>query len=89
MQPGRSTAHRAAAARVISHIAVPTLVIHSLDDPFVTITPETTLALRTNPNITFIQTEHGGHCAFLASSSKEYDGYWAESTLLAFILNHA
>jgi len=81
--------YRAAAARVVSHIEVPTLLIHSADDPFVTITPETISAIRANSNITFIQTEHGGHCAFLASTTKECDGYWAESTLLAFVLNHA
>lgn len=81
--------HRAAAARVVSRIAVPTLIIHAKDDPFVTITPETVADIRANPNITFVQTLHGGHCAFLASSSSEHDGYWAESTLLRFILSHA
>lgn len=81
--------HRAAAARVVSQIAVPTLIIHAEDDPFVTITPETVADIRTNPNITLVQTQHGGHCAFLASPTREYDGYWAEATLLRFILNHA
>ena len=81
--------HRAAAARVVSRIAVPTLIIHAKDDPFVTITPETVADIRANPNIAFVQTRHGGHCAFLASSSSEHDGYWAESTLLRFILSHA
>lgn len=81
--------YRAAAARVVSHIAVPTLIIHSKDDPFVTLTPETTAEIRGNPNITFIETEHGGHCAFLASRTDEHDGYWAEATLLRFILRHA
>jgi hypothetical protein len=81
--------HRAAAARVVSRIAVPTLLIHAADDPFVTITPETIAQIRANPNITFVQTQHGGHCAFLASRTSEYDGYWAEATLLRFILDHA
>ena len=80
---------RAAAARVVSHIALPTLIIHSADDPFVTLTQDTVSAIRANPNITFVQTEHGGHCAFLAASAGDYDGYWAESTLLRFILTHA
>ena len=81
--------HRAAAARVVSRIAVPTLIIHAKDDPFVTITPETVADIRANANIAFVQTRHGGHCAFLASPSSEYDGYWAESTLLRFILSRA
>jgi uncharacterized protein len=80
--------YRAAAARVISHVAVPTLILHAKDDPFVTITPETASAIQANPSITLIQTQHGGHCAFLAASASGYDGYWAESTLLRFILSH-
>jgi uncharacterized protein len=83
--------YRAAAARVIDRIAVPTLVLHAMDDPFVHITPESLAALEANPDITLVQTEHGGHCAFLATPdlAAGYDGYWAESTLLRFILAHA
>ncbi len=32
---------QAASARVVDRIAVPTLVLHSLDDPFIRLTPET------------------------------------------------
>jgi predicted alpha/beta-fold hydrolase len=83
--------YRAAAARVIDRIAVPTLVLHAMDDPFVHITPESLAALEANPDITLVQTERGGHCAFLATPdlAAGYDGYWAESTLLRFILAHA
>jgi len=83
--------YRAAAARVIDRIAVPTLILHALDDPFIILTPETTAAIRTNPHITFVQTEHGGHCAFLGEShtASGNDGYWAESTLLRFVQAHA
>ncbi|HWB32666.1 MAG TPA: alpha/beta fold hydrolase [Acidobacteriaceae bacterium] len=83
--------YRAAAARVVDRIAVPTLILHAQDDPFVVLTPETVTAIRSNPNIIFIQTEHGGHCAFLAprNHAGDDDGYWAESTLLHFILAHA
>jgi predicted alpha/beta-fold hydrolase len=82
---------RAAAARVLEKIAVPTLVLHALDDPFVRITDESCDKLRANPQITLIQTEHGGHCAFLAQPDADsgYDGYWAEHTLLRFVLAHA
>ncbi len=82
--------HRAAAARVLDRITVPTLILHALDDPFVRLTPETRAQIRTNPNISLIEPEHGGHCAFLArpQSASGYDGYWAEHTLLRFILAH-
>jgi len=83
--------YRAAAARVIDRIAVPTLVVHALDDPFIVMTPKTTAAIRANPHINFVQTEHGGHCAFLSSpdTASGSDGYWAESTLLQFVQAHA
>jgi uncharacterized protein len=81
--------HRAAAARVIPDIAVPTLIIHSSDDPFVTLTQATVSNIQANPNITFVQTARGGHCAFLANPKGEDDGYWAEAMLLRFILAHA
>ena len=82
---------RAAAARVVDRIAVSTLILHSLDDPFVTITPETVDAIDANPHITLLQTLHGGHCAFLAKPgpASEDDGRWAETTLLRFVLAHA
>jgi predicted alpha/beta-fold hydrolase len=80
---------RAAAARVVDRIAVPTLILHSLDDPFVTITAETAAKIEANPNITFVQTDRGGHCAFLArrDALAGDDGYWAETTLLRFVLS--
>jgi predicted alpha/beta-fold hydrolase len=83
--------YRAAAARVVGHIAVPTLILHAADDPFVHITAETLRAVQGNPNITLLQTEHGGHCAFLTTPSPAIgdDGYWAETTLLSFLLAHA
>ncbi|HVJ07104.1 MAG TPA: alpha/beta fold hydrolase [Acidisarcina sp.] len=77
--------YRAASSRVVEGIAVPTLVLHSLDDPFIRMLPETRAALLANPNVTLVETEHGGHCAFLAPA-EGYDGYWAEKTLLGFLL---
>lgn len=83
--------HRAAAARVLGNIAIPALILHALDDPFVRILPETRATIQANPNITLIETAHGGHCAFLATPDPATgnDGYWAEHTLLRFILEHA
>ena len=79
--------YRAAAARVLSHIAVPTLILHALDDPFVQLTHESREQVLANPNITLIEPQHGGHCAFLAKAvpTANDDGYWAESTVLSFL----
>ncbi len=80
---------RASASRVLDRIAVPTLILHALDDPFVRITPESYRLIAENPHITYIETAHGGHCAFLAQPAGDYDGYWAEHTALRFLLAHA
>jgi predicted alpha/beta-fold hydrolase len=81
--------YRAAAARVLDRITVPTLVLHALDDPFVRLIESTRESIAANPNITFIETKHGGHCAFLAQPETANDGYWAEHTALRFIFEHA
>jgi uncharacterized protein len=81
----------AAAARVLDRIAVPTLILYAQDDPFIRLTTESREKIHANPHITFLETQHGGHCAFLAQpdASSGYDGYWAEHTLLRFLLAHA
>jgi predicted alpha/beta-fold hydrolase len=74
-----------ASSRVASQLSVPTLIVHSLDDPFIRMLPQTRQALIENPHVNFVETQYGGHCAFLAPA-QEYDGYWAEQTLLDFLL---
>ena len=79
--------HRAAAARVIDKIALPALVVHAADDPFIRLLPETREKMRANPHITFLETAHGGHCAFLAQPNG-YDGRWAERQIIHFFRHH-
>src|SRR5271155_5585405 len=83
--------YRAAAARVINRITVPTLFLHALDDPFIRFTAVTRETINATPHITLTETKHGGHCAFLAQPDRAagYDGYWAEHPLLRFLLSHA
>lgn len=80
--------YRASAARVLDRIAIPTLLLHASDDPFVRLTPETRAIIASNRNITLLETAHGGHCAFLATPERASgnDGYWAEHTAVRFIL---
>ncbi len=75
---------RAAAANVVDRIAVPTVIVHAVDDPFIRIQPETRTKLLANPNIRYLETANGGHCAFLAPPNG-YDGYWAERQILDFL----
>ena len=74
-----------ASSQFASRFRLPTLILHSLDDPFIRMLPATRAALVENPNVTYIETQHGGHCAFLAPAKND-DGYWAEKTLLGFLL---
>jgi predicted alpha/beta-fold hydrolase len=82
---------RAASARVLDRIAVPTLLLHACDDPFVRLSFETRDLIARNPRIRLVEPAHGGHCAFLARPEPENgnDGYWAEHTALRFILEQA
>ncbi|MEO6982385.1 MAG: alpha/beta fold hydrolase [Edaphobacter sp.] len=82
---------RASASRVLDRIAIPALILHALDDPFIRITAQTHAKIAANPNITLIEPPHGGHCAFLAEPdlTTGYDGYWAEHTLRRFLLTNA
>ena len=77
---------RAGASRVIRRIAVPTLIVHACDDPFIRLTPATRAQMETHPEITLLEPAHGGHCAFLEDPAPEYDGRWAERALLEFVL---
>jgi hypothetical protein len=74
----------AAAARVVDQIAVPTLTLHAQDDPFIRLLPETRARLRANPHVTFIETLHGGHCAYL-SRDPGNETHWAEATVMRFL----
>jgi hypothetical protein len=74
---------KASAANIVDKIAVPTLVLHSLDDPFIVMSAATAAKLRANPNVTLVETQHGGHCAFLADADG-YDGRWAERQVVEF-----
>ncbi len=83
---------RASAAHVIGQIAVPALVLHAANDPFIRITPETRRKILANPNITFIEPEDGGHCAFIGArngtgvdDANRDDGYWAENAIVNFL----
>ena len=74
---------RASASRLVHRIAIPTLVLHADDDPFIRLTPQTAAVLKANPAITLVGTAHGGHCAFLAAGP---DRHWAEATLLRYLM---
>ena len=75
---------RSAAANVVDRIAVPALVLHAANDPFIRILPETRQKILSNPSIIFVETEDGGHCSFLAQPDGD-DGRWAERQVVEFL----
>ncbi|MGO9435933.1 MAG: YheT family hydrolase [Terracidiphilus sp.] len=77
--------HRVASSNWVQDITVPTLILHALDDPFIRMTPETRGKLLANSRVRLVETRHGGHCAFLSPESDD-GGFWAERTLLDFLL---
>jgi uncharacterized protein len=90
---------RASSARVVAKIGIPTLVLHALDDPFIRMMPETRQSLLDNENVQLIETEQGGHCAFLARKSAmdrsmsdvigalgRDSRHWAEAILVRFLM---
>jgi uncharacterized protein len=90
---------RAAATNVVDRIAVPTLIIHAANDPFIRVQAETLRRIAANPNITYVETDDGGHCAFLgqpsgarnrsAADTAPDDGRWAEREVVEFVASHS
>jgi predicted alpha/beta-fold hydrolase len=74
---------RAAAANVVDKIAVPAYILYARNDPFIRVTPETRRKVDSNRNITYVETEDGGHCAFIAEADG-YDGHFAERAVVDF-----
>jgi predicted alpha/beta-fold hydrolase len=75
---------RAAASNVVDRIAVPGLIVHAANDPFVRLIPETRKKILANENLEFVECADGGHCAFIAEANG-YDGRWAEARIIEFL----
>ncbi len=78
---------RASASKVVDRIAVPALIVHAANDPFIRIQPETLRRIAANPNITYVETQDGGHCAFVGERNGDPgdDGRWAEREVVEFV----
>jgi predicted alpha/beta-fold hydrolase len=92
---------RASAAHVVERIGVPALILYAANDPFIRITAETRRKISSNQNISFVETEDGGHCAFIGSPVRspvgsqagvgndgdggDDDGFWAEHEIVNFL----
>jgi len=76
---------KASAMHALDRIAIPTLVIHADDDPYVLISEASRHKQHENPNVVFLNPQYGGHVGFIADSNGTGDdGYWAERKIIEF-----
>jgi len=74
---------RSSAMHLLAAIQIPTLIVTAKDDPFVPVSIFEQRAIRENPNITFVATRHGGHCAFV-SNAPGAERFWVEARIVEF-----
>jgi predicted alpha/beta-fold hydrolase len=76
---------RASSLHHLHRIAVPALVLHAADDPFIPLTPRVERAVRENPRIRTHIADRGGHVGFVAASrGGDPDRHWAENRVIEF-----
>lgn len=77
---------RSSCRQFLGSIRTPTLVIHALDDPF--LTPDAVPATdELAPGVTLELSRRGGHCGFVAGPTPFRPRYWLDERLPAFILS--
>jgi uncharacterized protein len=79
---------RSSALQLVGAIRRPTLILTAKDDPFVPFATFGDASLRGNSNITFVATEHGGHCAFISRDPGE-ERFWAERQIVEYCLRQS
>ncbi|MGR8941875.1 MAG: hydrolase [Gammaproteobacteria bacterium] len=78
---------RSSSRQFLKSIAVPTLIIQAVDDPFMTVEvlPE---AHELSPSVHLEKTQGGGHVGFVAGSFPFRPRYWLEQRIPEFLLQH-
>jgi len=75
-------------APLLPRIRVPTLLLHSLDDPFLPPDAVPAAAAEANPSIVASFPPHGGHMGFLAGRAPWAVEFWAEAEAARFLAMH-
>jgi predicted alpha/beta-fold hydrolase len=76
--------HRSSSTRFVAEIRRPTLIVHSLDDPFLPWEAVPVATLEANPAIDAVLTEAGGHVGFVSGSLLR-PVFWAEETAARYL----
>jgi len=74
---------RASALRVIAEIRVPALILSAQDDPFIPFTSFRDPAFATNPQLTLVAPQNGGHCGFISRWPGD-ERFWAGARVVEF-----
>jgi predicted alpha/beta-fold hydrolase len=75
---------RSSSAQFLPGIAVPTLLVHAEDDPFVPAGAIPRAAIAANPSLAAAITEHGGHVGFIGGTPWRPE-FWAEAEAARFL----
>jgi len=79
--------HRSSSSAFIPEITVPTVIIHSRDDPFLPAEAIPEAAMRANPAVTPVISDHGGHVGFVSGPSPVAPLFWAEDRIARWLGN--
>jgi predicted alpha/beta-fold hydrolase len=75
---------RSSSAQFLPHIRVPTLLLHSEDDPFLPRSAIPYTNMKANPQLKALVTDSGGHVGFIHGSPIKPQ-FWAEATAARFL----
>jgi predicted alpha/beta-fold hydrolase len=78
---------QASSLRQLDRLRIPSLVLHARDDLLVPFPRDQMEALEAASAVQLLQSEHGGHCGFVAGRPPvaDVDRYWAENRLVEFV----
>ena len=78
---------RSSSGNFLRSIAIPTLLVHSKDDPFLPQSALPEAAVQANSRLTAVFTAHGGHVGFVSGTPLR-PVFWAEREAARFLAGH-
>ena len=79
---------KSSSSRFIQSIRIPTLLLHSRDDPFLPAAALPLSAIEANPFLTLVLTERGGHVGFFEGGPPWNPAFWMEEQTASFLAHH-
>jgi predicted alpha/beta-fold hydrolase len=79
---------KASSGRAIDRVCVPTLLLQALDDPFSPPSAIPRAAIESNPWITAVLPDHGGHVGFVEGPAPWSARFWADREAARFLAAH-